>query len=433
MGLCVWLTPLLLASSATAAPAVRLTVSSVPPAVTRFELDNGLRVSLIQVDNEVLITAYTHLPVGLVHDEAGRALWVRIVERLGTQMRGPSEGFVEPDHVCLRTWSRPASWEETLGQHARMMDGYPFEQQHLDLFIEDTVASIGSIDCSQAALVMFAQGYRFGRMSVSIREDVKAITQSEIMKYRNRRWGILPGTHLTVVSHLPADQLRPVVVRTFNTVRRVAPPTDPEPTLVVRQIKMRWAHGHRACVMAWPVGEMSAADEAGLIAISRLLGSELTRRGSTPGEYRRFVVLPFVQFPGGSLFTVSFNEGAYVPLAEIMKLVEDSVEQLKADTPSIEDLTAIQVQLCDEFVMPNVPLALRPNDDSGGGGKTLSRWLTIRRSWAEIEWRYGDRRVEIGKQIAALTPEQIRDTARKYLTDEARIVCTVRPQSERSE
>jgi len=69
--------------------------------VTRFTLSNGLQVSIIYVKNQVLFLTYTHLPVGLVHDDKGRTLWLRLIERLGTQTKGISDGFVNPDNLLV--------------------------------------------------------------------------------------------------------------------------------------------------------------------------------------------------------------------------------------------------------------------------------------------------------------------------------------------
>jgi len=432
-----WLIQLSLASPATTTPSTQLAASPIPPEVTRFTLSNGLQVSIIYVKNQVLFLTYTHLPVGLVHDDKGRTLWLRLIERLGTQTKGISDGFVNPDNLLVETWSRPAEWQEALEQHAEMMNGYSFSSQHVDMFLESALIDMGGyrsvFQPCNSAIALFAQGYCFRRRSISTVKDLKTIDQPTAIRYRDQRWGILPGTHLTVVSPLPADEIRPAVVRAFEVVKQTPPLAVSTPVADSRHLKMSWDRWSSALVLAWPVAGTSPVEEAAMTVIAHLVRNQCQPEASESKVVDEIMVLPSMRFPGGPLFTVSFDVHGRESLNDALKQVEAAIKQFGTQAPSFKNLAVIRARLCDEFLMPNVPLAIEPGDESSGNRVALPRWLKIRRRWAEVEWRYGERRVEIGRQIAALTPEQIRDTARKYLTDEARIVCTIEPGHEGQE
>lgn len=433
-----WLIQLSLASPATTTPSTQLAASPIPPEVTRFTLSNGLQVSIICVKDQVLFLTYTHLPVGLVHDDKGRTLWLRLIERLGTQTKGISDGFVNPDNLLVETWSRPAEWQEALEQHAEMMNGYSFSSQHVHMFLESALIDMGGyrsvFQPCNSAIALFAQGYCFGRTSISTEKDLKTISQSTATKYRDQRWGILPGTHLTVVSPLPADEIRPAVVRAFEGVKQTPPLAVSTPVADSRHLKMSWDRWSSALVLAWPVAGTSPVEEAAMTVIAHLVRNQCQPEASESKVVDEIMVLPSMRFPGGPLFTVSLDVHGRESFDDALKQVGEAIQRFRAEAPLFESLSGIQAQLYDEFVMPNVPLSMKPPDKDGRENQAVfSEWLGIRRRWAEIEWRYGERRVEIGRQIAALTPKQIRDTARKYLTDEACIVCTVEPGHEGQE
>ena len=60
-----------------------------PPTITRFKLDNGIRVVVLHIANSKHFAAFSYLPLGLASDGAGRTQWSHLLEHLTLRTTGP--------------------------------------------------------------------------------------------------------------------------------------------------------------------------------------------------------------------------------------------------------------------------------------------------------------------------------------------------------
>ena len=407
--------------------------AAASPDITRFTLDNGLPVSIIHVPDELVFCVFTWIPSSLGTDDPGHAGWMRLVSRLSSQTAGETRDLLFLDGTGLESWSRSKEWEQTLAGHARAFKGYEFTDRHFRLFHEDAEIAPFRTDAGgaplDAALCVFAQSYRYGLKHVSVRDDITKASVTEVRAYAKARWRQLAESRLCVIGDVPVERLRAKIVECFGSLERGPTLSPAKGGMSGRDLQVTWDGNTYLLACAWPLGDLTVEDRAGLLVVAEVLGSD-SATWLHP-EVSCLAVCGLIRLPEGDSFVVIVASDMGEVLPEIGKQVKDRVGRLRDRRWDQAALEKARDLVRDQFLLPKVPWiedpAVEPNPYQQRG--LLKKLLDIRRTWSRIEWRYGDQRTAVGRKLAELTPERVAAVVAKCLSEDRRVSCTVKPKS----
>jgi hypothetical protein len=406
------------------------------PQVTRYQLTNGLNVTIIQIANEPLVSCFTFLPGGLSADAPGHGLWSRLNERLTTQTSKNSDGGAAIDRVQLETWSRAGTWEQTLREHARLLGEASFTRGQLETYRDDTLIGMGTLQPELQAHAyveaVFLRSQRFRLSDHRLSQDALAATPETFAAWRHAHWPILQGARLCIISPLPAEQVKLKVEELFGSLVS-APPDETQDQLALRsgEMELNWGRGFEYVVLAWPLPELDDADEARLLLAGDLLAAMFNRTRADQPQPEKLHLPGIVRCYGHAFFLMTLSLSQFESADQGSQSLLGLVGNLCEGTADFEKLPDIKRGWGSTLALATVPPILADlKPGSGDPATVFLKWFQVRRTWSWLEYAYGARRHSIAKHIDSASAAEVAATAKKYLSNDKATICKVRPLAE---
>ena len=419
-----------LAMPAAAAP----NVTSERPA--SFTLGNGMQVVVIPDHRTPVVTQMVWYKVGSADETPGKSGLAHFLEHLmfkGTsrhpagefsqtvqRVGGSENAFTSTDYTGYFQRVPREQLGTMMEFEADRMTGLILKDENVlperDVVLEEynmRVANSPDARLSEQMMAALYLNHPYGRPVIGWRAEIEKLDREDALAFYRRFYAPNNAT-LVIAGDIEADDIRPVVERTFGAVaaqpaipaqrtRPQEPPPAGPRTVTLADPRVEQPSVRRSYLV--PSATTAAAGESpALDVLAQLIGS-----GSNSYLYRALVIdRPLAISAGagyqgtaldGSQFTVSVSPKPGVDFADVEKVLDAVIADVASNAVPAADLERVKTQLVAE--------AIYAQDNQA----TLARWygaaLTTGLSVDDIR-RWPD-------QIRAVTAEQVRDAAQKWL------------------
>lgn len=206
-----------------------LTLSGAPEAedpFVRFELENGIKIMVLEVADAPKQSFFTFLPAGLCHDGNSFPQYAHLAEHLMIRSTDPDllkldgleiNGETTASSIRLDTYADSDRWQEALQRHARWLTVSEFDPEVLE---REKVRIAGEIDGTvpagythKWAICAWREGYLSGEPDhVTVRGGVEQATLESVGWWFAGRLPDLEsrqGVCVVAVGPIPASELKP--------------------------------------------------------------------------------------------------------------------------------------------------------------------------------------------------------------------------------
>jgi predicted Zn-dependent peptidase len=409
--------------------------SSAATVVTKsWSLTNGIRVVSVYFPNSTNLSIFTYSPMGLASDGSKQAQWSHLAEHLVIRSTVPDDFSIAnaetlPDHMRLDFYGNISNWKEGLSHHHRWLEGMPFTEQTLvaeKLRVKSECDStVRNLATHKFALAAWAQGVRHGQTFAALKGDIDRASLGEIQAYRD--------AHLVVLSNLVVcvvGGVRPEEVRAEASPRLEALQSKAKLATAVKlhpgKHEMSWDLNARHIVLSWPIPSSEEPDFASLV----VAGQRLTMQFYMDNRLKALTGMTLagadLRTPEGNFFYISASVRPDTSLAEVEKLLRKYVSDLSAPGADLSWVPMFGQQLAESATaLPDLD-ALKTQIPPNVTIEQVEGNLGLQ--WGMNEFRYGTRKTGLVENLRRLTAENVRQTAKKYLSDSNCVSVTLQPE-----
>lgn len=409
-------------------------VWAVTPQVDRFALADGIRVVSLYMPDSNHVSIFAYLPMGLAWEGPGQGQWSHLIEHLTIRSTVPGHSAQAnaetlPDHMRLDFYGTTENWRQGLEHLARWLGDVTFREETLEAEKPKVMAEADFVAKNFAthkfAVSAWAQGYRHGRTEVPFKSDVNKATLKDIQQYRDRHLVVLDKIVVAVVGGVDARTIKPVIAERLGTIQ-----SDAKTAQVVKphsgHRKMTWDLNARHLLLTWPIPAVTDEHYPALM----VAGHWLTMKFFSDAELKKLTGMVLagadLTAPEGNLFYVSASLKPDASFDHVTRRAEHHLQSLSSDRPALAEVMMIGQQLSYQLTTlpdPAIYKAQAPN---------VSQAMiegNIGLQWAMHDFRYGEHRARLAKELAAMTAEKVHQAAAKYLAKENRSVCSIEPKA----
>ena len=258
--------------------------------------------------------------------------------------------------------------------------------------------------------------------TIGSHEDLQAASLEDVREFFERWYG--PGNaSLAIVGDIDPVKTRALVEKHFGGIPRTDPPKRatplPLPLAKEKQVTVPDDVQLPRLYLAWQTPKSYAEGEAALDVLGDVLAtgksSRLTRRLVMEERIAQNVMAGQQSQALAGMFMVVATPKPGVKPEQIQKVVEEEIARIARDGPSPEEL-----QRAKNRIESQVIFALEPVGGFGGRASHLNAYY----------WETGDPG-HLGKDLErfrALTVDDVRAAAAKYLANDRRVALTVVPR-----
>lgn len=418
------------------------------PAERTFEtsLDNGMRIIVREDHRAPVMVSQVWYRVGSSYEPNGRSGISHIVEhmlfkgtpkvptgefsKLVAQYGGVENAFTSYDYTGYYQMMSANNLALSLELEAdRMQNALMPEAEfvkEIEVIKEERRLRIDDKPNSKAyerfmAAANIANGYH--QPIIGWMHDLHTITRDEVYEWY-QTWYHPGNAILVVVGAVDHESVFAMAERFFGPIPGRATPRVPVvrdiAPLGERRLQVNVPAKVPALYMGYNVPAINTADNpddvyalrmlAGVLdgGYSARLETRLVRNSrvasSASAGYGGFAL-------GDTLFTLSGIPSAEHSLAELETALLAEIERLQTDLADPAELARVRAQVVSSVVYQQ--------DSIASQAVQMGRLESIGRSWRDMD--------ELPTRLEAVTPEQLRDVARRYLTADRRTVAYLNP------
>ncbi len=406
---------------------------AVTPQVDRFALANGIQVVSLYVSDSNHVSLFAFLPMGLAWEGPEQTQWSHLVEHL--TIRSTVTGRLEqanaetlPDHMRLDFYGTTENWRQGLEHLARWLGDVTFRKDTLEAEKPKVTAEGDFVAKNFAthkfAVSAWAQGYRHGRTEVPFKSDVNKATLKDIQQYRDRHLVVPDKIVIAVVGGVDAKSIKPAIAERLGTAQ-----SNAKTALAVKlqpgDRKMTWDLNARHLFLTWPIPAVSDEHYPALM----VAGHWLTIKCFSDAEIKKLTGMvlagPDLATPEGNFFYVSASLRPDASFDDVTRRVERHLQSLWSDRATLAEAIMIGQQLSYQLTTPPDPAIYKAQAPNVSEAMIEGN---IGLQWAMHDFRYGQHRARLAKELPAMTAEKVRQAAAKYLAKENRSVCSIEPK-----
>lgn len=413
------------------------TALAAPPTVHERVLPNGVRACYLHHPDAKGVSIFTFLPMGLAGDDAGRTQWAHLVEHLviRTTVAGQLSNVnaeTMPDHMRLDYYGTPGDWREGLSHPARWLKGLPFTEASLrdepgraNAEVDHTAKVFATHKFATAA---WNQVYRHGRDDVALKGDLVSAAADDLRRYCDGRLFVPKRTLVCVIGAEEPGTVLDAVAETAGGIeaRAVAEPERPA-KLAAGERRATWDADARHLLMTWPIvsPDEDPATFAALSAAARLLWTDVAAV-LLGRQCRNALAGTDLRTPEGSHLYLSTALTPKADAAAARQAVVASVAGLRAAPQDALRFGFAKAQLLNEVEVYD-PVAMRRLVPPARLSDAMIE-AQVALTWGTAEYRLGGARAAYTAALQALTAEQVRQAAARFLTDDRLTVVELRPR-----
>lgn len=409
-------------------------VWAVTPQVDRFALANGIRVVSLYMPDSNHVSLFAFLPMGLAWEGPGQAQWSHLVEHLtirstiaGHSAQANAETL--PDHMRLDFYGTTENWQQGLEHLARWLGDVTFRDETLEAEKPKVMAEGDFVAKNFAthkfAVSAWAQGYRHGRKHAGLKADVTEAALKDIQQYRDQHLVVLEKIVVCVVGGVDARSIEPVIGKRLGTIQSNAK-TAPVVKLYPENRKMTWDLNARHLLLTWPIPAVADEHYPALMVAGHWLMMKFFSDAELKKHTGMVLAGADLTTPEGNFFYVSASLKPDASFDDVTRQIERHLQSLSSDRAVLAEAIMIGQQLSYQLTTPPDPAMYKAQAPNVSEAMIEGN---IGLQWAMQDFRYGEHRAGLAKELAAVTAEKIHQAAAKYLAKERRSVCSIEPKA----
>ena len=414
-----------------------LLASNTVPKVTRFTLNNGIRVVNLYVENSTDVGIFSYLPLGLVTDGKAKAYWSHLINHLTFRTAGPidfrtSNAETMADNIRLDFMGNINTWTQGLDLHAKWLSGLPFSAESLTEELPRVLSQFDYVETNLAthklAHVAWNQVFRHGETDIAMRGDIQSAQLSELQEYRDQHLVQADRVLLCVIGGVDLETLKDTLEKQLGTIS-LTQKTLPEPTAppeVARDQNATWDVNVTHYMETYPIPRPENEDYPALY-----IGSLLWRLACIQDAQLKELI-GYIHC-GADLVTPEqvylYASASLKPGADIEK-VKQRIGQLMNPLKQPENNTQVPM------IAQSLSMELSAPPDM----KTLMQqkpknipehlmFLQLGVSWGTIEYQYGNNLSQLATAFADVSANDVASVVNRYLTEEHRMTLLLTPRA----
>ncbi len=266
----------------------------------RRTLDNGLSVLVVHVAQAPRQSSFTFIPLGLLHDEPGRAQFAHVLEHMvirttdpdGLQVDGIDiNGETTGAALRLDTIAPPERWRPALERHARWLGARSFDATVLEReqgrIAGEESGTVVRGATHKWALAGWNQVVRHGAEHAAVHADAAAADVDVLADYAARYIGPGPGVSLVTVGPVAAEEVMDAIVEQFGELPRLEGDGAVRPAEVhggdARHVEASWDLGARHLQIWYALPDRDAVDRAAAVVLGQLISIRLAQDSELAG------------------------------------------------------------------------------------------------------------------------------------------------------
>lgn len=411
---------------------------AAPPKVTRFTLNNGIRVVCLYVEDSTDVVILSYLPLGLVNDGKTKAQWSHLVEHLTIRTTGPidyktSNAETMADNMRLEFIGNTDNWTQGLERHAKWLSGLPFSEESL---AEELPKALSEIDTTEARLAThkwayaaWNQVFRHGETDISVRGDVQSAQLSELQEYRDLHLVQADRVLLCVIGGVESKTLQPVMEEQFGSINLTAK-TFPPATVTSETVKdhtATWDINVTHYMETYAIPRPENVDYPALYIANALLNLVLMQDTELK-ELIGFVLCGVdLITPEQTYLQISASLKPNADIEVVMQRIRLLINRLKQPENNAQVAMAAP-SLSMQFSSPlDVDMIKRQNP---GGVSEAMMLGNIGLWWGMLEYQYGETLPKLAGAFANVSADDVADVVNQYLTEDDRMTLVLTPRDE---
>ncbi len=416
-----------------------LLTSNTAPKVTRFTLNNGIRVVNLHVENSTDVGIFSYLPLGLVTDGKAKAQWSHLVNYLTLQTAGPidyntSNAETMADNMRLDFMGNTDTWTQGLALHAKWLAGLPFSAESLADARLNVLSQIDYIEANlvthKLANVAWNQVFRHGETDIAMRKDIQSAQLSELQEYRDQHLVQADRVLLCVIGGVDPETLKETMEKQLGTINLTEKtlPRSTVPPKIAKDQNATWDVNVTHYMETYPIPNPENGDYPALYIASLLWRLACTQDAQlkeligyihcgvdlvTPEQVYLYASASLK--PGADIETVKQRIGQ---LMNPLKQPENNTQvPMVAQSLSMELSTPPDMKTLMQQKPENMPENLM--------------FLQLGVSWGMIEYQYGNNLSQLASAFADVSAADVASVANRYLTEAHRMTLLLTPRASR--
>lgn len=409
---------------------------AAPPKLTRFTLNNGIRVVSLYVENSTDVIILSYLPLGLVADGKAKTQWSHLIEHLTLRTTGPidypaSSAETMADNMRLESIGNTDNWTQGLERHAKWLSGLPFSGESL---AEELPKALSEIDVTETRLAThkwasaaWNQVFRHGETDISMRGDVQSAQLHELQEYRDRHLVQADRVLLCVIGGVDSETLQPVMEKqlgTINLTAKTLPPATATPE-AVKDRTATWDINVTHYMETYAIPHSEDEDYPALYIANALLNLGLMQDTELK-ELTGFVLCSVdLVTPEQTYLQVSASLKLDTDIEVVKQRIRQLINRLKQPENNVQVAMAAP-SLSMQFSSP-LDIEMMKQQKPAGVSETMMLG-NIGLWWGMLEYQYGETLPQLASAFANVSAADVADVVSRYLTEEARMTLVLTPR-----
>ena len=414
-----------------------LLTSNTAPKVTRFTLNNGIRIVNLHVENSTDVGIFSYLPLGLVTDGKARANWSHLINHLTVRTAGPidyktSNAETMADNMRLDFMGNTDTWTQGLALHAKWLAGLPFSAESLTEELPRVLSQFDYIEANlvthKLANVAWNQVFRHGETDITMRKDIQSAQLSELQEYRDQHLVQADRVLLCVIGGVDPETLKETMETQLGTINLTEKtlPRSTVPPKIAKDQNATWDINVTHYMETYPIPNPENEDYPALYIASLLWRLACTQDAQLKG------LIGYI-YCGVDLVTPEqvylYVSASLKPDADIEK-VKQRIGQLMNPLKQPKNNTQVPMiaqSLSMQFSAPPDMKTLMQQKPENVAENLMLLQLGV--SWGTVEYQYGNNLSQLASAFADVSANDVANVVNRYLSEEHRMTLLLTPRA----
>ena len=414
-----------------------LLASNTSPKVTRFTLDNGIRVVNLYVENSTDVGIFSYLPLGLATDGKAQAYWSHLINHLTFRTTdaidyNTSNGETLADNIRLEFIGNTDNWMQGLEHHAKWLSERPFSAEDLAAARPNTLSEFDYIEKNLAthklAYAAWNQVFRHGETDISMRGDVQSAQLSELQAYRDQHLIQAYRVLLCVIGNIDPDTLKDTMEQQLGVIN-LTQKTLPQPTAlpeIAKDQNATWDINVTHYMETYAIPNAKDKDYPALYIASALLSLAFTQdmelKELTGGVFCNLDLIT----PERTYLQINASLKPGADTEKVKQRVRQLINRLKQPENSAQVAMAA-LSFSTQFSAP-LDIKMVMQQQPVGVSETMVLG-NIGLQWGMREYQHGDALSQLARAFANVSAADVANVANRYLTEDRRMTLVLTPQA----
>ena len=414
-----------------------LFASSAAPEVTRFTLENGIRVVNLHVADSTDVIILSYLPLGLATDGKAKAYWSHLINHLTLRTTGPidyntSNGETLADNIRLGFIGNTDNWTRGLEHHAKWLSGLPFSAESLAEARRNALSQFDYIEENLAthklAYAAWNQVFRQGETDIRLRSGIRSAQLSELQAYRDQHLVKADRVLLCVIGSIDPDTLKNTMEKQLgiiNLTEKVLPYSTVPPEIAKDQ-NATWDINVTHYMETYAIPHSEDADYPALYIASALL-SLVFMQDIELKELTGHVLCNLdLITPEGTYLQINASLKPNADIGKVKQRIRQLINPLKQPENNAQVAMAapffsmqFRAPLDVKRVMQQQPVGVSETMVLGNIGL----------QWGMREYQHGDTLSQLASAFADVAEADVASVVNRYLTEDRRMTLVLTPRA----